>query len=69
MFKVQSSRSETSQNVEPGTLNLELLVVFAPPGSPLDRQSVMIIPLTMNNAARAQSPGRYAGVTMQRSRR
>jgi hypothetical protein len=26
--------------------------VFAPPGSPLDRQTVMILPLTMNNAAR-----------------
>jgi hypothetical protein len=34
-FKVQCSRSETNQNVEPGTLNFEHPYAFAPPSSPL----------------------------------
>jgi hypothetical protein len=35
--------------------------VFAPPGSPLDRESVMIFPLTMNRAGYAPKPSGRQG--------
>lgn len=44
-------KHRNESNAEPRPLNVEILAVFAPTGAVLQSQSVMIIPLTMNNAS------------------